>query len=445
VHLFEWSWDDVAAECEQFLGPKGFNAVQVSPPNEHVTGPQWWTRYQPVSYQLQSRSGNATAFADMVARCKKAGVAIYADAVINHMAAGAGTGVAGTGFSARNFPGTYGPQDFHHTSDTSTNCAVKDYDDAHNVQYCDLDGLPDLCTGCDAVRGRLAGYLHALGGAGAAGVRIDAAKHQAPSELGPVLAQGAGGMFVFQEVIYGAGEAVQPSQYSGIGHVTEFRFASGALAGGVKADGQLAQLPNLVGQGGGWVQSESAVVFTDNHDTQRGGAPLTYKDGALYTFANLVMLAWPYGYPKVMSSYYFQGHDQGPPATPVHEGGGGQVRCGDGSTWVCEHRTPGIANMVAWRREAGSAPIANWVAPAGDQIAFSRNGRAFAAFNRNTGASFDATLQTGLPAGVYCNVIASDDTASCPTVQVGHDGTASFSVPTLSAVALHAGAVRLYA
>ena len=28
-------------------------------------------------------------------------------------------------------------------------------------------------------------------------------------------------------------------------------------------------------------------------------APLTYKDGALYTFANVFMLSWPYGYPKV--------------------------------------------------------------------------------------------------------------------------------------------------
>lgn len=32
VHLFEWSWDDIAKECEDWLGPKGFDAVQVSPP-----------------------------------------------------------------------------------------------------------------------------------------------------------------------------------------------------------------------------------------------------------------------------------------------------------------------------------------------------------------------------------------------------------------------------
>lgn len=30
VHLFEWRWDDIAAECERFLGPYGFGGVQVS-------------------------------------------------------------------------------------------------------------------------------------------------------------------------------------------------------------------------------------------------------------------------------------------------------------------------------------------------------------------------------------------------------------------------------
>ena len=29
VHLFEWKWDDIAAECERFLAPNGFAAVQV--------------------------------------------------------------------------------------------------------------------------------------------------------------------------------------------------------------------------------------------------------------------------------------------------------------------------------------------------------------------------------------------------------------------------------
>lgn len=41
IQLFEWSWADVANECEQFLSKKGYKAVQVSPPMEHITGPHY--------------------------------------------------------------------------------------------------------------------------------------------------------------------------------------------------------------------------------------------------------------------------------------------------------------------------------------------------------------------------------------------------------------------
>lgn len=30
VHLFEWKWDDIADECENFLAPHGYAGVQVS-------------------------------------------------------------------------------------------------------------------------------------------------------------------------------------------------------------------------------------------------------------------------------------------------------------------------------------------------------------------------------------------------------------------------------
>ncbi|KHJ99107.1 hypothetical protein OESDEN_00900 [Oesophagostomum dentatum] len=79
VHLFEWKWSDIAAECENFLQYYGYGAVQVSPPNEHITlnlfgDMPWWVRYQPVSYKLISRSGNEEQFKDMVDRCNKVGV-----------------------------------------------------------------------------------------------------------------------------------------------------------------------------------------------------------------------------------------------------------------------------------------------------------------------------------------------------------------------------------
>ena len=109
VHLFEWRWPDIARECEQFLGPRGFKGVQISPPSEHAIIRDagnffpWWQRYQTVSYKLdQSRSGTAAELRDMVARCKAVGVDIYADVVINHMTAGSGTGSAGTVYTKYN-------------------------------------------------------------------------------------------------------------------------------------------------------------------------------------------------------------------------------------------------------------------------------------------------------------------------------------------------------
>ena len=57
-----------------------------------------------------------------------------------------------------------------------------------------------------------------------------------------------------------------------------------------------------IGEAWGLLPREHAVVFVDNHDTQRGGAELTYKSGALYTLANIFMLAHPYGFPKVCPS-----------------------------------------------------------------------------------------------------------------------------------------------
>ena len=51
----------------------------------HFLGPEWWVRYQPVSYLLESRSGTREEFVDMVQRCRAQGVNIYVDAVINHM------------------------------------------------------------------------------------------------------------------------------------------------------------------------------------------------------------------------------------------------------------------------------------------------------------------------------------------------------------------------
>ena len=54
------------------------------------------------------------------------------------------------------------------------------------------------------------------------------------------------------------------------------------------------------------------------------------------------MLAQPYGFKRVMSSYDFSDTDQGPPGSPPNSITNGA--CGNG--WICEHRWSTISNMV---------------------------------------------------------------------------------------------------
>jgi alpha-amylase len=416
----------------------GFTAVQVSPPMEHIQGDQWWTRYQPVSYNLTSRSGDEDGFADMTKRCANAGVEIYADGVVNHMAAAVSTTAYGTGGTAygpgRKYePYNWDPEMMHHLDGNSnSNCAVTDYTDLTNVQECDLVGLVDLNTEEDAVRQTIGGYITKLRDLGATGVRIDAAKHINTDSLGAFLGYAPSDMFVFQEVIYGDGEASQPEMYIQNGDVTEFRYGTNIYNQfNSGASEQMQYLENF-GEAWGMIASESAVTFTDNHDTQRSSSNvLTYKDGQYYNAANYFMLAHPYGYPKVMSSYYFTDTDAGPPSTPVHDGS--HVNCDDGSTWVCEHRRTGIANMVAFRASAAGEESTEWQFDDsnGNRLSFGRGAKGFFALNMDPNSEWSNTFSTSVPDGTYTNAI--DGTTEI-TVS---GGQVSLTVPALDAVAFH--------
>jgi alpha-amylase len=85
----------------------------------------------------------------------------------------------------------------------------------------------------------------------------------------------------------------------------------------------------------------------------------------------------------------------------------------------------------------GTSVVANWQQGNNNQIAFSRKGSSFIALNRGSSTWNAQSLQTGLPSGIYCNIIASDDKAACSTVSVNSQGLTNVSVPPLSAVAFH--------
>ena len=236
----------------------------MSPPNEHLAGSQWWTRYQPVSYNIISRSGNETAFTSMVKRCSAVGVGIIVDSVINHMAGGSGISITGTSFSNRQFA-MYSPQDFHHdTNNIYSNCQVTNNSDKNNVQSCDLVGLPDLLTSSEYVQSTIANYLNHLASLGVFGIRIDAAKHQDASEMAGITKRLPAGFYIGQEVVDvvgEVGEAVTSSMYYGIGQVSEFLY-SDSLCSNVIADGRMMYLNNL-GESFGLMPDQYAAIFID--------------------------------------------------------------------------------------------------------------------------------------------------------------------------------------
>ncbi len=449
VNLFEWKWSDIGAECRNHLGPRGYAAVQVSPPQASIAGSAWWTRYQPVSYQISGRSGSEEEFRAMVSRCAQAGVDVYVDVVFNHMAAN----------NSRDYPAVpYGPGNFHAACDI----VPADYDNNRGrVLNCSLPGLPDLDTAQDPVRNKIADYLNHLRSLGVAGFRIDAAKHMHEDDIRAILNKVPGSYFVTQETI---GDGVTPlANYFKNGTVNEFKYIYAMRNAFDRQGGQsLSQLKTVldpVANPWGLVPSLNATVFVNNHDTERKKPDGVHYDsmnvyfGAMHRLAHTFMLAWPYGYPQVMSGYYFNhDHDMGPPSSPVYnDPNGSAVNCTadvnptGASGWDCTHRSRFIAGMVGFRNWTNANwYVSNWVSDSADQIAFSRGNRGFVVINRHDTHQWARSFQTGLAAGSYCDVISgglqADGRCSGKTVQVDGSGFATLSVGPMDALAIHIGA-----
>ncbi|KAI0366013.1 glycoside hydrolase [Pilatotrama ljubarskyi] len=434
IQMFEWTWDSVAAECTNFIGPAGYGFVQGNPPQEHIQGDQWWTDYQPVSYILTSKRGDRTAFANMISTCHAAGVGVIVDTIFNHMSGvDSGTGVAGSSFTHYNYPGIYQNQDFHHCG-LEPGDDIVNYDNAVEVQTCELENLADLATDTEYVRGRLAQYANDLLSLGADGLRLDAAKHIPTGDIANILSRLNRSVYITQEVIYGDGEPITPNQYTGNGDVQEFRYTTALknafLGGGISS---LQSFDNL-----GWVPGTGANVFVTNHDTERNGNSLNNNSPSnTYVTAMIFSLAHPYGTPTILSSYSgFTNTDAGAP-------NGGTGTCsgsGGANGWLCQHRWTAVAGMVGFRNNVGSAALTNWQSPQSQQIAFGRGALGFVAIN-NADSAWSTTFTTSLPDGSYCDVVSgTSSNGGCTGSSFSvSGGSLTATVPARSAIAIHTG------
>ena len=406
VQLFMWTWNSIANECE-FLGESGIDWVVTSPPQEHITGGAWWTVYQPVSYQIEGRLGSREEFASMTATCAEHGVDIIADAVINHMTGqDSGVGSAGTEFTKYEYPGLYTRDDFHRCFLTD-NGQIQNYKDLMQVQTCELVGLSDLDTKSEKVQQTILAYLNDLLSLGVAGFRIDAAKHMFAPDLKAIVDQLPEGTRVIHEVIRGGGEPIQPEQYLDSGDVWEFDYARNMRS---YFQGEVVTPAASRARFLRFTPSDQTVAFVSNHDTERNGETLNYRDARYFELATAMMLAEDYGQPMLYSSYAFTSYDAGP-----YELVDGVVDADCSGVdrpeteykdyeWICQHRWQSTVNMIGFRDKAQGAPIVEKHVERG-VYGFARQGIGYFITNVFDTEEKPVSVQTTLPDGEYLDLI----------------------------------------
>jgi alpha-amylase len=224
-----------------------------------------------------------------------------------------------------------------------------------------------------------------------------------------------------------------PSAFEGSGDLLEFVYGQKLRD---QFNGSIANLQSF-GQSWGFEPSDKAVVFVANHDTERNGSTLSYKDGSKYTLATIFSLAWGYGTPQVYSGFNFNGSDDSPPSDSSGHVTG--TNCSSG--WQnCLDRT--LGGMVGWHNAVKGTSVANWWSDGSNQIAFGRGAKGYVAIN-NSGSALSRTFATGLPAGTYCDVIGggvSGGRCTGTAVTVDGSGNATFQVNPGSAVAIDVAA-----
>ncbi|MET7338745.1 carbohydrate-binding module family 20 domain-containing protein [Nonomuraea sp. NPDC005650] len=454
ANLWEWNWRSVSAACTNHLGPAGFGAVQVAPPQESVSLPNssdgvhpWYEVYQPVSYALDSRFGNRAQFASMVTTCHNAGVRVYVDAVVNHMAgtnnAPGTTGYAGTSFTGYGYPAVpYGYGDFHHPGDNCpTGGAISDWNNESQVTSCELLSLSDLYTEKEDVRNKIANYLNDLIGLGVDGFRVDAVKHIKKSDFSAILGKlnntTAEGKrpYIAQEIFDGAGnDALKARAFIGNGDVLDFAYAKG-----IKAQFQ-GTISNLAGIPSWNLDAPSANVFAmvTNHDLERDGATLSWREGTDYTLANYFVLAYPHGKPSVYDSFTYSNRNQSPPS----DGNGFVTDTSCGSGWNCLTQSTSIKGMVGWANAAKNVKsVSDFTTVGSNVIGFHRGDRAWIGINDSDSAT-TAQFTTGLADGEYCDVISGTATTTgCTGTKITvSGGRAAATIPARNAVAIHVNA-----
>jgi alpha-amylase len=473
--LFGWRWVDIIHEVP-FLAQHGYDAIKISPPQEFVVRKNrpWWEMYQPVSYFLSNFYGSEEDFKSMIYLCHQFKIKVYVDLILNHMADDTKgvekelCGTNGTRFSFHSYDNinadgdSYGIDDFY-GSNQDSNCQIDDNDYVNfgrtwHLEHHELLNLPKLNLEKTHVVNVLRKYIQYLLDLGVDGFRVDAAKHldidRAHQILSGLRTQHNLSPFIYLEYYVCLPEDMDiysyMEKYFKVGRVTSFEYGKLLSEAMQREGGHINHLlEHSFGTSSIHCPGEKVVAVLDNHDTERlMPSILSYKNNKnnSYVLAYIFMLAWPFGIPKVMSSFRFENDQDSIPSQPIWQDGKNTCFNPD-SRWVCQHRWNAIANMVLFRksvRYANSVQHRWWNT---DQIAFSRSYEkdndyiysvGFVVIN-NTEQPLKKSFDTGLPAGKYVDLITgqfADGHLQGKIINVKNGGSAEIEVPTFDAVVI---------
>jgi alpha-amylase len=414
MQMFGWNWNSLAGECSTALGPNGVDWILVDPPQDHMRGTQWWIHYQPTDYSIVSDHGTRAEFKNMVASCKKAGVAVVADAVLNHMASGAYLSFNNQKYGTDlKFGKLYTKANFHEgLSDSDPHfCGgdISDWDAFDERTNCRFPGLPDLATEQEYVRQTEANYLNDLMSLGVVGFRFDAAKHMQPQDIAAIYNKLKKPAYLVQEV---PGDADINAEYIPNGDVWAWESAS---------------------------DLSSMFAYASKMDTEAVGWSSMLAE-AYPSKYSLYLLSQPFGKPMLYSGYRFENIDQGVAQNP--DGTIQDAVCGlKLGEFTCFQRKTSIAGMIAWHHELDGKKITVENGAGGIySVSRGKTGTFILNFNK---VNTKAEIATDLPSGTYCDFVTGGaaTVSASKTSCVGDaitvlDGKISMTLKGLSAVAI---------
>ncbi len=432
LHPFQWHYNNIAKECTEYLGPAGFDGVQISQPAEHINRTDvWWAVYQPVNFKnFTTMTGNEQELKAMIKACNDAGVKVFADAVVNQRASGGGTGLGGSSYGNGS-----GYQDGFDGSDFRTGCTINNYGDANHVRTCCLSGMPDTKTDNPSTQEKIADYFVRLHDMGIYGFRIDAAKHMGYTDIKGIFDKVKAKLGKcppsYYEVIGSGGEAddIQPRKYVNNENnvVTDFTYVNSIK--GIFDSGNFGGALNL---GCGDVGCDDAEVFVNNHDNEAlrcsaGTCSMGTQNNPKYHMAQSWMVVWPAGKVRqVYSGYAFSQHD---PAGPISA-----ARCEGG--WLCQHREPMVLNAARFARATRDQGVTSKGFDNG-ALWINRGNKGFYVMN-TTGGDFTREFSVEVPDGTYCDILSTVDPCGGAKIQVS-GGKATFTVKGQKAAAICVG------